>query len=443
MPQIVFLTFFLGLTRGPANVALQVDPAIASIRLELGGRTVATMNQAPWTTVIDFGSELVPMELVAIGFDARGNQLARAAQMINLPRAMAEVEILVKTRDGLPVRAELVGRHRRQSAPKEAILTIDGTAVRTTNFAAQLPDLDWTHPHVLSATMRFEDGEIAQRETIIAGGLGETISAQVTPVLMTAEKNVPPKLDGCFAVDGVALHSTAIEKKDALVMFVKDTNAMSIRSRPSRVLQPEWWFRPRRTDMQLDRHTTLRVLWPVAKKFSGAASQSPYLLFDGDEVQAVNGGIPWLLTQSNAALASPSFARRFTDAVAVAGLEAFESGRRRAVVLLLEKKPDASQHTPAIVRRYLERIGVPLFVWSIDAPTADQIDSWGTIADISTPGKLNQAVGELDRTLQAQRIAWIAVDPLASLRVVPGRDCGLKPVARDVIAPAVNPRPSS
>jgi hypothetical protein len=440
MPQIVFLTFLLGLTRGPATVALQADPAIALIRLELGGRTVATIEQAPWTTVIDFGSELVPTELVATGYDARGNQLARTAQMINLPRAMAEVEILVKTRDGLPVRAELVGRHRRQSAPKEAILTIDGTAVHTTNFSAQLPDLDWAHPHVLSASILFEDGEIAQRETIIAGGLGETISAQVTPVLMTAEADVPRKLDGCFALDGVALHSTAVEKKGALVMIVKDTDAMSIRSRPNGVLQRQWWFRPRPLDMQLDRHTTQRVLWPVAKKFGGPA-QAPYLLFDGDEVQADHGGIPWLLTQSNAALASPSLARRFTDAVAVAGLEAFESGRRRAVVLLLEKKADASQHTPAIVRRYLERIGVPLFVWSIDAPTADQVDSWGTIADISTPGKLNDAVGALDRTLQAQRIAWIAIDPLASLRVARGRDCGLTPVAHDVTAPVANPAP--
>lgn len=438
MPQIVFLTFFLGLTRGPATVTLQADPAIASIRLELGGRTVATMDRAPWTTVIDFGSELVPAELVATGYDARGNQLARAAQMINLPRAMAEVEILVKTKDGLPVRAELVGRHRRQSAPKEATLTIDGTAVHTTNFSAQLPALDWAHPHVLSASILFEDGEIAQRETIIAGGLGETISAQVSPVLMTAEADVPRKLDGCFALDGVALHSTAVEKKDALVMIVKDTDTMSIRSRSNGVIQRSWWFRPRPLDMQLDRHTTQRVLWPVAKRFGGA-DQAPYLLFDGDEVQADHGGIPWLLTQSKGALTNPSFARRFTDAVAVAGLEAFESGRRRAVVLLLEQKPDASQHTPAIVRRYLERIGVPLFVWSIDAPTADQIDSWGTIADISTPGKLNEAVGQLDRTLQAQRIAWIAVDPLASLRVARGRDCGLKPVAHDVTVAAASP----
>jgi len=436
MPQIVFLTFFLGLTSGPARVALQADPAIASIQLVLGGRAIAKIEHPPWTADIDFGNELVPVELVAIGYDARGFQIARAVQQVNLPRATAEVEILVKTRDGVPVRAELVGRHRRQSAPKETTLTVDGAVVPTRDFSAQLPDLDWSHPHVLSVSMRFADGEIAQRETIIAGGLGETISAQVTPVLMTAEKTVAPKLDGCFAVDGVALHSTAIEKKDALVMFVKDTDASALRSHPSRLIQREWWFRPRTIDMQLDRHTTQRVLWPVAKKFGGVPAQSSYLLFDGDEVKASDRGIPWLLTQSNQPLASPSFARRFSDGVAVAGLEAYESGRRRAVVLLLEKKSDASQHPPAIVRRYLERLGVPLFVWSVDAPSAEQRESWGTVIDISTPSKLNDAVHELDRTLQTQRIVWIAVDPLAALTLVRSRDCGLTPLAHDVTVAA-------
>jgi hypothetical protein len=442
MPQIVFLTFFLGLTGGHATVALQADPAIASIRIELGGRTVAKIEHPPWTADIDFGSELVPTELVAIGFDARGNQLARAAQVVNLPRAVAEVEILVKTRDGRPVRAELVGRHRGLSAPKEAILTVDGTAVPTDNFSANLPDLDWEHPHVLSASMRFADGQIAQRETILAGGLGETISAQVTPVLMTAEADVPRKFDACFTLDGVALHTTAIEKKDALVIVVKDTDVSNITNRPSRLLQREWWFRPRSIDVQLDRHTTERILWAVPRRFSGAA-QPPYILFDGTDVQALDGGIAWLLTRPNVDLAKPSFARFFADAVSVAGLEAFESGQRRAVVLLLDQVSDASQHPPAIVRRYLERLGVPLFVWSVDHPSAEQQKDWGTIADISTPGKLSDAVSELDRTLQAQRIAWIAVDPLASLRVVGRRNCGLTPVAREITAPAANPRPVS
>jgi len=59
MPQLVFLTFFLGLTAGKAPVSLQADPAIASIALEIGGRVVATIPHAPphgpWTTDVDFG----------------------------------------------------------------------------------------------------------------------------------------------------------------------------------------------------------------------------------------------------------------------------------------------------------------------------------------------------------------------------------------------------
>jgi hypothetical protein len=138
----------------------------------------------------------------------------------------------------------------------------------------------------------------------------------------------------------------------------------------------------------------------------------------------------WLLTRSRPPIPDKSRPRRFADAVAVAGLDAFDSGHRRAVVLLLSRSADASRYPPAVVRRYLQEIGVPLFVWSTDGPGADLAGAWGPVDDISTPSKFSNAVARLNRTLLAQRIAWIATDPLGSLRIEGNDRCGLKPVAR-------------
>src|SRR5947209_1514300 len=125
MPQLVFLTFFLGLTSGKMTVSLQADPSIASIRLELSGRTAATITQPPWSAEIDFGPELVPQRLIAVGYDALGKEVARTSQDVNLPRGAAEVEILVKSVNGHPARVELVTRTRKHTEPAEANVSLD------------------------------------------------------------------------------------------------------------------------------------------------------------------------------------------------------------------------------------------------------------------------------------------------------------------------------
>ena len=87
MPQLVFLTLFLGLTSGMNSIALKATPEVRSIRIQLGGRTVVALAHSPWSAPVDFGPELTPTELVAIGYDAQGQEIARASQIVNLPRS--------------------------------------------------------------------------------------------------------------------------------------------------------------------------------------------------------------------------------------------------------------------------------------------------------------------------------------------------------------------
>ena len=96
------------------------------------------------------------------------------------------------------------------------------------------------------------------------------------------------------------------------------------------------------------------------------------------------------------------------DAVAVAGLQAAAENYRRAVVLVLGREgEDESRYDPAAVRRYLESIHVPLFVWSLYGPESRAAKTWGGAEDVSTLYKLSKAVSRLRAELDAQRIVWL------------------------------------
>src|SRR3954467_5024606 len=106
-------------------------------------------------------------------------------------------------------------------------------------------------------------------------------------------------------------------------------------------------------------------------------------------------------------------------------MSTLEKGRRRAVVLVLSKFRPSSLYAAPVVRGYLEEVGVPLFVWSPDGPRPDLAAAWGRIDDISTQAGMEAAVTRLNASLAAQRIVWVAAEPLAALRTESSPTCGL------------------
>jgi hypothetical protein len=416
MPQVIFLSLFLGLVTGMQTVALQVDAAVKSVRIDLRGREVARLDKAPWSAKVDFGSALTPGELTAIAYDGEGKELARTSQVINLSRPAAEMEIVIRSEGKKPVEAELIGRHRIHKSPESAKLLVDGIAVRLgRGFRARLPDIDPSHPHILSAEMQFEDGEIARRDIVLQTGFSGSLASEVTPLLVTSGSGKQPEnLQGCFSAGGVPLNAGSIEKSEALVVLVKDP-AMRAQLLPS-------------PDLRLDSDTSERILWPVSRPIN-APGEPTAIAFP----QYVNHGklptVSWLLTQRLSPAPSATEPRQFTDAVAVAAITSLERGRRRAVVLIVSNEPDPSLYSPLVVRRYLEEVGVPLFVWSADGPRLDLAAAWGRIDDISTAAGLQAAVGRLNDMLSRQRIVWVAADPLTALGAEGTERCGLTPVA--------------
>ncbi|HEV7425053.1 MAG TPA: hypothetical protein VGQ46_01705 [Thermoanaerobaculia bacterium] len=417
MPQIIFLSLFLGLVTGVQNVSLRVDDGVKSVRIELGGREVARMQSAPWSARVDFGPALTPRELTAIAYDAEGKEITRIAQSINLARPAAELEIVIHREGKRPVEAELVGRHRLHKFASGAKLTIDGSPVRVgRDFRAQLPPLDAAHAHVVSAELEFDDGAVARRDVVLSAvAFSNSVETELTPVLVTSDGDRQlPSLDNCFSAGGSPLKATAVEKSDAHVVMVRDP-ATRVTPLPA-------------AQSRLDADTAERILWPVSRPINSPGEPTAIAF-----PQSVNHGktatVSWLLTQRLAPAPATNEPRQFADAVAVAALGAIEKGHRRAVVLLLSKAQDTSLYSPAVVRGYLDEIGVPLFVWSSDGPRSDQTATWGRIDDISTAAGMTTAVTRLNAALAAQRIVWVAAEPLTALRAEGSERCGLTPVA--------------
>jgi hypothetical protein len=159
--------------------------------------------------------------------------------------------------------------------------------------------------------------------------------------------------------------------------------------------------------MRLDDDDRVRFVWPKAASVS--AAKTPTELFESShDFLAKDGGLHWLLTRVyHPAKGDPR--PRFADAVAVAGLQAFQSYSRRAVILVLgAKTTDVSRYDPATVRGYLRRINVPLYVWSLQDPGKRRSSVWNEVADISTAERMRSAFALLKNDLDTQWIVWFA-----------------------------------
>jgi hypothetical protein len=107
------------------------------------------------------------------------------------------------------------------------------------------------------------------------------------------------------------------------------------------------------------------------------------------------------------------FPMHFNDAVAIAGMAAHGTHRRRAVVALLGDAPgDRSQYGAEAVSAYLRQLHVPFAVWGFSDNSArsawPEVRFVGLKPDASkVPEPFKEALADLRRTLRHQRIVWL------------------------------------
>lgn len=431
--QLVFLSLFLGLVSGPHRVALQAGPEIRSVRILLGGRQVAEMKQAPWQATVDFGPSIVPGDLVAVGYDAHGQEVARVAQVVNLPRPYAEFVIALKNDEkGMPVSAELRWEHLLGVKPGRSSLTIDGKSIRLDQtLRGRLPRLNMDHPHTLAAEIRFADGIVSRRQIIVGGAPGYVADSELTPVGVRQWAGSPPAdLGVCFISAGSPVRVSAIENSPALVIFVLDPDPTeTIKMLNPKMSPGALGLGPdQQRGISLDSDTWMRILWPVGEQFK-TTSNSPALIFPPSIDIRGSSSLVSFLSHAYGDHVNDKTPRQAADAVGAAGLNTITGTHRRAVVLMLSQFKDMSSHSGASIRNYLASVGVPLFVWSPAGPRPDLQEEWGDVQDVSSLPKLKIAAGQLRAELSTQRVAWVAAQPVPAFQIESTGKCGITPLA--------------
>jgi len=409
---IAFVTLLLGLISGVYPIEVSVGGPVATVEYQLDGAPVAQLKGPPWAAKVDLGSELRPRALTARALDADGREIARVTQWLNLPRPPAEVEIVLeKGTDGVPRTAQLTWQSVNGVKPASLGLTLDGQPLRVAGDGrAPLPTADLKVLHVLTAELWFPPGLLARKDVAFGGEYGSEVSTELTAVPVRlrpgAALPAPEGLQGWFATAGQPVPAAAVEEGPGKVIVVRVPGGREVLDR----LIPTWG-RSRlpvlQSKMRLGADDRVRFLSLSTIPYK--KSKVPAELFDmSHELTTTDGGLFWFLTSSRLLKEPRRPSLRIADAVAVAGLQAAADNHRRAVVLVLGgSAADSSHYAPPAVRRYLESIRVPLFVWSLYGPQTPAAQAWGGGEDVSTLDRLEKAVGRLRTELDAQRIVWL------------------------------------
>ncbi len=421
--MIAFASLFLGLIVGTEPVELLTGATVAAVEIRIDGRTVGELRAEPWSLVCDFGTELRPLELVAVAYDPEGHELGRARQWVNLPRRPAEASLVLDGGGhGRGVSARLSWESVVGAVPAAVKLTFDGQPLEVEDpRRIALPDHDPEQLHFLRAELDFSRNVSTVLEIVFGGSYADQLSVELTavPVDLARGGKLPALQDlrGEFTRVGRPLRVVAAEEGPAEVVVVRDEKVRRVLNRIGRTSDKALRRRARvglrgtaanslRYRMSLPPDHQVRFLWPFPERQERARIDFE-VLSPSQAFTSRDGGLYWLLTEySPPAGAAPE--QRLADAVAVAGLLAAGRNRRRAVVLVTRgATADESTFTPEAVRAYLHRLRVPLFVWSPEEATAELAQRWGPVADVSSLPRLEQAVRELAHRLERQRIVWI------------------------------------
>jgi hypothetical protein len=422
--SIAFASLFLGLVLGTHPVGVAVEGPVSGVAIELDGKPVGRMNRQPWSLDVDLGRDLAPHELVARALDSSGREVAQTRQWLNVPRPPAEVALLLERNpEGRAVAARVTWQSLLGSAPERIGVTFDGRPLDVSDPSRiVLPEYSSETTHMISAEVAFSP-TVTSRAGVVLGGSSRTdVTSELTgiPVRAPAGALPPPEeMQGWFRKGDEPLRVVAVEKGSVLLLVVRDTDhsealarlgsgGKTTFSRELRGTLPEFDPDASRAETRLGDSDRIRFIWPRASRAPG--SQIPTELFDSSRDFAGSfAGLHWLLTRISHPMQKVAD-ERFADAVAVAGLQAYAGYTRRAVVLVLGRPvADTSQYAPAAVRAYLEKIRVPLFVWSLDSRSLDRVAAaWGSVEDVSSFSKLKVAFEKLRSELDSQQMIWVA-----------------------------------
>ncbi len=413
--ETIVVTRLLGLVAGEYPVKVEAGSAVQSVKVERDGETVAMLQKPPWVTSVDFGRDIEPHELTVVAYDESGSEVARDTQPVNLARTNAEVGVMIE-RGERGVSALIRPRHYAGVKVTKLEVALDGQTVSDgSETTVPLGTLDPAAIHSVSVTARFADGAEAAKDVVFGGMFGAEVPSELTAIAVRQRRRGKPTAP-CFLSGDRVIAPAAVEKSRATIYFVHHG---LISQTVRRELGPElgYWV-PYHIDgaelaVVVTRSRSVHVDGANVQLFSGDVHDGP----DGI-LGVVMRETPW------------HHDMRVADSVASAALGALRAGRRAIVVVVRENPPaDRSVYKPQAVRRYLERVGIPLRVWSMSGITPELEAQWGKVEDISTREKFVGAISRLRDTIAEQRIAWVPLPAYEAFNLQATKDCAYEPLA--------------
>ncbi|MCP3957200.1 MAG: hypothetical protein GY719_05050 [bacterium] len=410
--MITFLSFFLGLITGPQTIELAVSGAVATVEIRIDGETCGVLSEPPWKIECDFGEKLTGHRLKAIGRDARRVPVDVKTQLINVPRARVETELLLDDwqRD-VPRRGQVIWHSIEKLQPTSVAVRLDGRPLPLlADRRFELPSLPADSLHFVSAEIELPDGTASSAEAIFGGVFGTSVRTELTAVPLYARggRVERAKLEGWIQRGGEPLEVMAVGEGPAQVMVVRDEDALAslrrvagkLRANPVRLEKmhhiglektDEIHFLSTRTKVVEHEHLSYG-LFPESGAFTREDGSLPDLL--------------WALRFEDPGTGS----QQIVEAVAVAGLSAAGSRKRRAVLAVVgDCARIPGRRDPTVVREFLAEQHVPLHVWTLEPPSKDAADQgFCAIAeDISGSSKMMRAINRLKKTLERQQVVWV------------------------------------
>lgn len=405
---LAFGSLFLGLVMGTWPVDLMVSPPVAEVVVVLDGKEVARRREPPWRLNVEFGDALAPHRLEAVGLDARGREVTRIVQRINLPRPAVEVDLVLnRDRQGVTTGATVSWQTSERRRPRAMSAELDGARLPVDPAGVVLfPALAPGEVHFLRVLLDFGDGLTGTRELTFGADVSEVGARALTGVVVETAGGrdpTPASLAGAVLAGGRVVKVAAVEEGPARLAVVFDP----------RVPRKVWWDinPPERRGLGEPRGEDLVLLVAPSPTVQAIG---PGLTSEVFRATAWTGKV--LSAFLDGFIGSPeagdSTRSRLADAVATAGVMAAAEGRRRGVLLVLgaADRGIEVEHTE-LVRRFLRTLGVPLFVWSPLAEVAQTADGpWGSLTDVSSRLRYARGVKELVKTVERQRVVWIEGD---------------------------------
>lgn len=440
--MIAFITLFLGIATGVHTVELSAASDVARVELYVDGTKSADVGP-PFTAKIDLGPEIAPRELVAVAFDAGGRRLGEARQQVNRATSDAEAGFALE-RDGTGrfLAARLFWRCPVSPKPTSISASFDGQPLEVANpERIPIPSHGVGSEHILVADLTF-DGGITATAVASFGGRNrgdETKELTAFPVRLSPGARFPKKsdrMDGWFRLEGRSLAVAAIEEGPAEIVFVMAGRVPEDLMRLANDL-----VRADEDRREVERLTAGRIASQVGRPAGENVAVPPLSRRSPTSVLDLPTGSRFHFTRSTprmiagprevtwafptSAVFTPSDGTflhlgkhvfrseepsptRIAEAIAASGLAATRRERRRAVVLLLGTDArDTGDLDAPRVRRYLERLRVPLHVWRVALMAPPAAKDWPGAAEAVTTNGLGRAMDALRTDLASQRVVWV------------------------------------